>query len=108
MLVAGLMIQREYLERGGADFKKTLCLSASRISNVEYRQLVGYTGAPHADIQLFASRWRIFQPCSQRGLKGYCFPDEEMLVHWMTTVVGVDAAMAQQVPEQCRQFRRSR
>lgn len=47
-------------------------------------------------------------PRSIKGIKGYGYPVEEMLVHWLMTVGGVDALMAQQVREKYRQVSLSR
>ena len=47
-------------------------------------------------------------PRTITGLKGYGWPDEEMLIFWLMAVGGVDAAMAQQAREKYRQSQRSR
>ncbi|MGE1156522.1 DUF6933 domain-containing protein [Pseudomonas kitaguniensis] len=46
-------------------------------------------------------------PRTITGLKGYGFPEEEMLIHWLTTVAGVEGAMAQDAREKYRQSHRS-
>lgn len=45
-------------------------------------------------------------PRSIPGLKGYGYPAEEMLVHWLMTVGGVDAAMDQQIRKHYREAQR--
>ncbi|MGX5797672.1 hypothetical protein ACWHY4_28615 [Pseudomonas sp. E2-15] len=47
-------------------------------------------------------------PRTITGLKGYGWPEEEMLIFWLMAVGGVDAAMAQQAREKYRQSQRSR
>ncbi|EFQ61598.1 DUF6933 domain-containing protein [Pseudomonas lactucae] len=42
-------------------------------------------------------------PRTIAGIKGYGWPDQEMLIHWLTAVGGVDAATAQRAREQYRQ-----
>ncbi len=42
------------------------------------------------------------------GIKGYGWPEEEMLIHWLTAFGAIDAATARAVREQYRQARRSR
>lgn len=47
-------------------------------------------------------------PRSIKGIKGYGYPVEEMLVHWLMAVGGVDALTAQQAREKYRQVSLSR
>ncbi len=47
-------------------------------------------------------------PRTITGLKGYGWPEEEMLIYWLMAVGNVEAAMAQQAREKYRQAHRSR
>jgi hypothetical protein len=46
-------------------------------------------------------------PRTITGIKGYGWPDKEMLIHWLTAIGGVDATAALQARERYRQSRRS-
>ena len=47
-------------------------------------------------------------PRTIKGQKGYIYPDEEMLVHWLITVGGVSMPKAEQIREIYRQSLRAR